>query len=1524
MKIYLYGNKKIDIFNLAESISGSFSFDPNEDTPSKLINIRAKDASWYLFETDSSKIYNGREYVKEIKLVVNSYYIITRNEKNHLIYVTDGDDNNFKEYSFSGSFNISVGGNNANAKYSCPYVNNVSFTLKYENNKLYLDFNEGFGYINNKCITKKHNLLNFGDEFELIGVRILILNSYVIVYSINNSFTFDTNLTGLYYVQLKNEEKLENFDIKDRNLYSDDDYFSKSPQLRRQIKEKEIEFSNPPEMKKNNDMPFILTIGPMITMAFTSIVMLFNPITQIVSGMSDIDKNIPMLITGVAMLSTSLVWPLITTKYKNVRQEKTNKENTDKFNKYLEEKEAELLSEYTLQSEIIKENIISLDECVQNLHKRKLNFWDKRLDQKDLLVARIGVGDEDLKVKIQFPEKGFKVEENELENKIRDIINKYKYIKDVPFSYSFYENKTTAIMGDYEKTHVFVDNILLQLLTFYSYDDLKIVLFTNFKKESNWDYIKYLRHNMSNDTSFRFFASNEENALRVSEVLRSEINGRSEMLSSSNGKSTLFKPYYLIVVDDLDVVRKSNIIDDLTEIKGNIGFSIIILENKLSKLPSLCNNFINIGNPMSGVLINSFDSQIQKYFKDEINPYNDMMGISRILANIPIDIPLSSDSTGGLPEALTFLEMLKVGTVDQINVLNRWNTNDSTSNLKAEVGVSPDGGLMYLDLHEKAHGPHGLIAGMTGSGKSEFIITWILSLSMNFSPDDVAFILIDYKGGGLAYAFENKTTGVRLPHLAGTITNLDKSEINRTLISINSEVKRRQRMFNEVRDKLGESTVDIYKYQGFYHEGKISEPLPHLFIVCDEFAELKDQQPDFMDDLISVARIGRSLGVHLILATQKPSGVVNDQIWSNTKFRVCLKVQDASDSNEMLKKPDAASLKQTGRFYLQVGYDEYFALGQSGWCGAKYYPSDSFQKTVDKSVSVIDETGYALKNVQAGTSAKKKSQEQGEQLAAILGEITKIAKENNKFTRRLWLDNIPEVITTDYVKNKYHLSHEQNSFDIVLGEYDAPELQEQHPFLYNPIKNGNTNFISLDLKETEEILNTLLYEVILNYLPSEISFYIMDYGSQNFNKFRKAPHCGGVIFADDDEGFTNLFKMLKEELRTRKKILSDLGIDYSDYVNTNPGKLPLMLVIFNNYASIGESHDELFDSLGEYLRDSERYGIVYLFTSLGLNTIREKHKQSIPFNIAFKLKDPIDYKMCFNSKEKKEPKSNYGRGVCYLDETVYEFQTAFVSESVADSNEVIAKLIDNLNNKNIDKAKMIPKLPDQVLLEDVKPKLKGLKRVPIGIEKGTLSIKSLNLESNIAKLVLCSKINKSTSFVYSFVEELKYLKQNIVVIDPIKSLGLLKSKITNYFDDNFESIIDKIINFIDSQKDSEKNTILIFNSIMSLIEKLGGNTKIIELIERCKSVINARIVVIDDVNKIKGSLYEEWFKIFDLSEGLYLGIGADGQSILKINGYSKELTNKLPDNFGYYIVDGSYSVVELIEFTRIEDDEEDE
>lgn len=231
-----------------------------------------------------------------------------------------------------------------------------------------------------------------------------------------------------------------------------------------------------------------------------------------------------------------------------------------------------------------------------------------------------------------------------------------------------------------------------------------------------------------------------------------------------------------------------------------------------------------------------------------------------------------------------------------------------------------------------------MAAGTTGSGKSEIIQSYILSLAVNFHPYEVSFLLIDYKGGGMANLFKD------LPHLLGAITNLDGAQSMRALASIKAELQRRQRLF-------GEHDVNhINHYQKLYKLGEAEEPMPHLFLISDEFAELKAEQPEFMKELVSTARIGRLLGIHLILATQKPSGVVDDQIWSNSKFKLALKVQDASDSNEILKTPDAAEITLPGRAYLQVGNNEIYELFQSAWSGADYTAGRREKELIDTTI----------------------------------------------------------------------------------------------------------------------------------------------------------------------------------------------------------------------------------------------------------------------------------------------------------------------------------------------------------------------------------------------------------------------------------------------------------------------------------------------------------------------------------------------------------------------------------------------
>ena len=389
-------------------------------------------------------------------------------------------------------------------------------------------------------------------------------------------------------------------------------------------------------------------------------------------------------------------------------------------------------------------------------------------------------------------------------------------------------------------------------------------------------------------------------------MLEPELARREELKGEDD--PDVLKPHYVVFALDKTLAGKSDLVGRILRQKSPHGFYVVALYDQLHLLPRECRSVIEVGSGATRIYDPEDTSGAFRAVRTDVAFDGDARDLAVQLANTELD---TMSAAFVLPDAVSFLELHGVGKVEHLNALSRWKESNPALSLEAAVGIGSNGEPLVLDVHEKRHGPHGLIAGMTGSGKSEFIMTYILSLAVTYAPDEVAFVLIDYKGGGMANAFAD------LPHVAGTMTNLDGAAVNRSLVSIQSELKRRQGIFNQAAVATGTSNIDIYKYQSMYREGVVKEPLPHLLIISDEFAELKSQQPEFMSQLVSAARIGRSLGVHLILATQKPSGVVDDQIWSNSRFRVCLKVQEKADSMEVIKRPDAAALTTTGRFYCR-------------------------------------------------------------------------------------------------------------------------------------------------------------------------------------------------------------------------------------------------------------------------------------------------------------------------------------------------------------------------------------------------------------------------------------------------------------------------------------------------------------------------------------------------------------------------------------------------------------------------------
>ena len=1515
MRVELFLADKIIEFKLPQIVSGSYNFDENENETSKLINIEAIKDKWFLCGNNEVSIVVNDSEVLQQEIMPKQFYKLRRNNQDYLVYIDELFDDTLTAYGFNNKINILFGnGTNCNVFYNIKQNKGDIFKINYQNGGLLLTaINDKAIYVNNSRITSDKIVLRFGDRIRYYGISFIVLNGVILINNPENLISVNNVTSNISKINFNISSELSKEEVKNTDLYSENDYFSKSPRLKRFIETREIKLDPPPSKEKEDDTPLLIVIGPMLTMAVTSMTTLVSTLNRITTGETTMNKSWPQLVSGIAMLAGSLLWPLITKFYQKNQKKKKRKELEKKYTKYLDKNEKILQSETTLQKAILIENLVPLEECIKNIQQRGTLFWNKRNDENDFLVVRVGTGNAKLNVDIKEPEEGFTIDEDELKTKMENLIEQYRYIENVPMSFSIYENPTTAIMGNVNKCAAFTNNIILQLITFYSYEDIKLVVITNKKNEHKWDYIRYLNHNFSNDKTVRLFGSDDESIKNVSSYLDYVVKSREGSEEDFNGK-----PYYIIITDNYQSIKKSEFAKIVTESDKNLGFSFLILENRLSKLPSKCNTFISLATSDGNILKNSADSQEITVFKDEVNYNINMMQLARILSNIPIEF---EEGVSGLPDTVQFLEMEKVGKVEQLNILNRWKVNNPTESLKAEVGYDETGGLIYLDLHEKYHGPHGLIAGTTGSGKSEFIITYILSMCVNYSPDYISFILIDYKGGGLAGAFENQKTGVYLPHLAGTITNLDKAEMDRTLVSIDSEVKRRQKMFNEARDALGESTIDIYKYQRFYRDGRLKDPIPHLFIICDEFAELKAQQPDFMDNLISVARIGRSLGVHLILATQKPSGVVNDQIWSNTKFRVCLKVANEADSKEMLKRPEAAFIKQTGRFYLQVGTDELFELGQSAWCGAKYFPSNQIVEQIDKSINFIDPSGRVIKSI---AESVKKGEAQGEQLAAVLKEIISVARKTKLKADRLWLENIPEIILTDALMEKYNIKPTPYDIKAVLGEYDAPELQEQGLLEYDYLNEGNTIIYGLDSGEREMLLNTMIYSTALLHSPEEINYYMLDYGSESLRMFSKFPHVGGMVFIGEDEKYKNLFKLIKEELKTRKKILSSYGGEFKNYNKSSNNKLPLKVFIFNNFDSIFENDNSLYDELPDLIRDSERYGIIFIFTANTISSVNSKISQNFNNVYSFRLKDMSDYMAAFNSRKKIEPRDTFGRGLVNNGD-VHEFQTCSIVEDENTLNEVMLNLGEELSKK-YQKAERIPELPDQISYDVIKNYISDITNIPVGISKSELMPIRYDLTVSPGTIITANKLASTNKFLISFLAVLsKIINTNTIFIDGNSKFSAAKEVVSNYYNDNFDLVLEKIIEYLENLNNTNINQIIIIYGLDKFISKLENTSNMSKLTDIIKKNDKFRFILLDDATKLKQYAFEQWFsKNVSLSDGLWIGKGIGDQTLFKTGVFKKEFNANISNSYGYYISEATTEHIKLIDFTKKQQGDNDE
>lgn len=1476
-----------------------------------LLSIEIVNKAWNFVSNDKCQVIENNSVVKFAPLFLNKLYVIKINNKNNFRYefilVCNDDVKNFESYQLNGDGDYTIGSLSSSdiVLGSRNVCQNHAIITKNGKNIIIKALDKDYGvYVNDIRIDNK-KLVN-GDIIFIMGYRIVIMNSYVYIGDIGNSVRVNSLRLIKKSIPPYSGKLEDTIDDDNAVLYGADDYFSRTPRFVTSINEEELRIENPPGKITPDETPVLFTVGPMLTMAMSSVISASVSIINFLQNKSSIWSILPTAVLSIAMLSSTLLWPNLMRKYNRKKQENQEKERVEKYLEYLETKRQKIENLRTNQQQVLLENYPDLENLQMVILNKRRNLWERQIKDDDFLNVRLGIGTVPLKLNLQYQLEEFSMSSDDLKDEVSKIVNTTKDIENVPITISLTERNKLVIIGDKTNKDSMLKSIILQLVANHSYDEVKLVLMVNDDNSDIWEDLINLPHLWSNSKDIRFYANNYDDMSKISFYLEQVFTSRK--YSSDDDKvealNLTYKdvmPYYLIIVNNIKKNKSIEIINKVLKEEKNIGFGLIILSDGIGNLPNECNDFLMASGRDSAIIKNELNKNNQQTFAMDNTDNINLALISEKLSSIPIKLPLSLDSQKFY---ISFLEMYKVGRVEQLDVLNRWKNNNPVNSLNVPIGIHEDGEIFNLDLHEKFHGPHGLIAGMTGSGKSEFIITFILSMCLNFNPLEVSFVLIDYKGGGLTGAFENKLTNVRLPHLAGTITNLDKAEIKRSLLSIHSELNRRQELFNQAKMRLNENTLDIYKYQKLYRDGLIDEPISHLFIICDEFAELKSQQPEFMDELISTARIGRSLGVHLILATQKPSGIVDDQIWSNSKFKVCLKVQEKADSMDVIKRADAASLKSAGRFYLQVGYNDYFAMGQAAYAAAKYVPKDKLTKNVDHNVSFINDIGDVVKSIDL--SKRDEAVSLGEELPNVLKCICDVARDNNMVARKLWLDRIDSEIFVGNLMNKYKFVPTKWNITAVVGEYDDPANQRQELLTLDFNDSPNTLIYGLDGKEI--MVTSIIYSLIISHTPEELQFYIMDFGTEMFGMFKEAPQVGDIVYINELEKINNLFNTIDAEIENRKKLFIDYNGNYNLYIQNNANKVPRIIIVLNNYEAFAESYDDYVDRISRLSREGERYGISLIITASGVNAVRSKVSQNFSKQLCLNFNDPGDYSYILGSVRGMVPSDILGRGLVKIQGELYEFQTAYPYKW-DEINNFIKNTCLKLKEVIKIKAKKIAVLPVHVRLEDVDTEITSLSSVPIGIEKSSLLVSKFNFKRTPISIIASQDASSMEKFVSSLAVVMQKINGTSVHLIDMDNMIQNSRDIINY---NENDILDKIKNANGSNME-----VFIFYGMDSYKNKLSTAeySEFKDVLVNIKNKPNVRVIFIDSVSRIKTFEYESFYtNNVQSMYGIWIGSGITDQFTIKSSTYNKETRAQINNDFGYNVDRGNAILVKLLDF----------
>ena len=801
-------------------------------------------------------------------------------------------------------------------------------------------------------------------------------------------------------------------------------------------------------------------------------------------------------------------------------------------------------------------------------------LWERRRTDPDYLLVRLGTADLASNVELIDPT---------LDEHRRQV---FWQIPDAPVTIPLVRVGVLGVAGPGDAPRAIGRWLAAQAATMHSPNDLQICVLTDGGAQASWEWARWLPHCRpgTGQNAVSLVGNDPDStATRIAELLA--LIGARQKSSTEPGQTPA--PEVMVILDGSRRLRAFPGAIQLLRDGPAAGVFAICLDADERLLPAECRAVAVI--EADGMRVQQTNGPtVRQVRPDHVSPG---WGAQLARRMSPVRDVSDEENISGLPDSSRLLDVMNAEPPTPDLVAACWSRGGSST--VATLGESYDG-VFTIDL--RRDGPHGLVAGTTGAGKSELLQTFIASLAMVNRPDAMTFVLIDYKGGS---AFKDCA---RLPHTVGMVSDLDGHLTERALASLSAELKRREEIL------LHAGAKDIEDYNDVRRVSPRLEPMPRLVLIIDEFASLVAELPEFVTGLVGIAQRGRSLGVHLVLATQRPAGVVSADIRANTNLRIALRVTDASESTDVIDVPDAASISKTtpGRCYVRSGAANPVAVQSSRIGGRR--PGG---KTVTRAPAIIvpvpwQTAGKALPELRPQIAIED-DDPAGTDLAVLVDAIRGAADQLRLGTQRSpWLPPLPDAITLGALPPVDSAARSEDVTRVPFGIVDVPARQAREAMVLDLAQGGHVVVAGAARTGRSTVLRTIAGSIAAQSSPADVHIYAVDCGTGALLPLTGLPHCGAVVTRDQTDRIERLLSKLRAEITRRQQLLAMdgfAGVAEQRARTADPAqRLPWMVLLLDwweGYFAVFDKYDfgKLVDQFLQLLREGAAVGMRAVVTT---------------------------------------------------------------------------------------------------------------------------------------------------------------------------------------------------------------------------------------------------------------------------------------------------------------------------------------